>query len=700
MPYGLKYRCEFSNRQLDTTVMFSQYRFDISQQFYSGNFFTLPASGTPIMHRWNTDDPKAPVRGSSLTLKYLNKGAFPLDIFYSESDIEFQGTLYNITTGEVLFQGFLVQETSNQPLVGTTHEISITFNDGLGLLKNVNLDKAMQDIGLDIYAKTTLLNIVFACLRATNLQISYRVFSNVYEISVPKINSTFGQTRISPTSYVNSEDEYEDCYTVLEKMLKPLDVTLMQSNGYWYLLRANDARYYANAIKGYQWDADLNELGLVEFTNVYNMGGANNTKPLFGAYKKINRAYQYVKRTFNYRNPVELIRNKNLQKLGDFVSTITSGNVRYDKYQFPASSQWTHFNSDASLIVVETDITTKKEIQRYVEQPFIESGSTPPRTCWQFNDIEVNANDRIKMSLQFRASADLTSDRFGIIINLIKKTNAATIGPSPDFRWATLTSGTSSGNPFFRWNKDNSNYNSSAVPGNFLQYDNVQGADTWHTFDITSYMQTQYGVDIPVPPIPADGILKVYVVGWNEQGNEAKTGYIKDIQFSLDFLINESSSVIGQVHTQTNGSVIKNNLTEEINIDDSPRFSIVGTLFNMDTTQLLSQRTVLWTREAVAASEPLGHINAFDELFSRRKARTIVSGDLIGLVQPSAKTMGLASIIRIAELGNLNFIFGMMEINYRDDSANFTAYEIYEDGETSTDLMDNYSFTYLYKNNE
>ena len=48
-----------------------------------------------------------------------------------------------------------------------------------------------------------------------------------------------------------------------------------------------------------------------------------------------------------------------------------------------------------------------------------------------------------------------------------------------------------------------------------------------------------------------------------------------------------------------------------------------------------------------------------------------------------------------AELPNKKFIFGNLEIDYRQDRINnSTAYELYNDSEI--DVVDDYSFTYIY----
>src|SRR6185312_8936925 len=95
-----------------------------------------------VLHDWQTDDPKAPVKGSSLTVSLINDGTLPLESFYSIDDDEFQVILLWGT--QILFVGFLVQDDCSEIMADYTHEIQLSANDNLGLLKDLTLDKADQ----------------------------------------------------------------------------------------------------------------------------------------------------------------------------------------------------------------------------------------------------------------------------------------------------------------------------------------------------------------------------------------------------------------------------------------------------------------------------------------------------------------------------------------------------------------------------
>lgn len=147
--YGLKYQCTFDPPSGGAFAFKPRYRLEILQKNYSGPATNVIGGETPVIHQWQTDDIKAPIRGGSLAMSLINKGSLPLKTFLSTNDDEYKVRFYWIehvlllqTRDNLLYEGFLVQDDCNEPLVDYTHEISLSSNDGLGLLKDVALNEA------------------------------------------------------------------------------------------------------------------------------------------------------------------------------------------------------------------------------------------------------------------------------------------------------------------------------------------------------------------------------------------------------------------------------------------------------------------------------------------------------------------------------------------------------------------------------
>lgn len=689
--YGRKYYGEFSSTDEQ------DYAVEILFKDYTGPVYTLICGARPVLHKWDTDNPKAAIKGSSLTVSLINENAsLPLQAFYATEDDEIQIKLW--FGSQLLFVGFVVLDDCSAPLVDTTHDFTLSANDNLGNLKNVNLDSVIT-----IAPKVSLLDIITGCLAETGAEIGLQVFANIHETTQTAGESFLSQTFIDPGSYMRSDTEYEDCYTVLEKVLARFKCTLAQSRGLWTIVREDDRRYYVD-VPGYEYDETGALLGaaLLQDSFVYV---ADGTPPPHesGILNRIFRPFQFTKETFNYKFPISLIKNASLSQLGALVSDTVVGSVRYKVYQFPTSAGWGHFANDTSKIVVEYDTLTGKELQRYVRQDWL--NYTPPpisgqvqSTSFGFNEVEVNRGDIMDLGFSYRANTSTVTRAFTIFVNLIVKDNAA--GASlADPRYYRLVREVVGGDVHYRWLGLTDQYVESVnSPINV----NPSSADitTWQSFSLSDYINTETTGAYPksVPAMPASGLLRIFVVGWNEYGNQEKTGYIKDIRFSLLFGINDSTTVIGQTHTESQTLRIKDNASDEIYLDDSPRNSIAGTLYLAGNTGLLRKRTTLWKRDSKVEARNLGEITTLEYLYWRRKPRTIVEGNSFGLVQGGH--LSILTQVRLTMLPGLRFIFGMCEIDYRNDSVRGTLWEIGDDTETDADLISSYEFKYLYKTNE
>src|SRR6185437_2753466 len=141
---------------------------------------------------------------------------------------------------------------------------------------------------------------------------------------------------------------------------------------------------------------------------------------------------------------------------------------------------------------------------------------------------------------------------------------------------------------------------------------------------------------------------------------------------------------------------IKNNEDEEIFIDSSPRNAIAGTLFLDEKVGLLQKRTSLWRHpHNPTQAVKLGELITYNQLFWRQKPRTVLEGTLYGIISETAH-LSLISILKYSYFPTLNFVWGMLEIDYKNKTASGTLWEIWEDNEKDTDFPEHYLFNYLY----
>jgi hypothetical protein len=760
--YGLLYQCTFDPPSGSAFAFKPRYRLEILQKYYSGTAGNMIGGETPVIHSYQTDDPKAPVRGSSLSINLINKGSLPLSTFFSVNADEFKVRFYWTSLGlllqtrdHLLFEGFLVQDDCSEIMVDFTHEINLSANDNLGLLKDIALDKApgsydylngsvtiletiaphllkigtftwaangqvqmgdkIEIIGtaaagiysivsfvlVGIYLEVTtleavpnvgststtvnilrnnvlgyvsLLSVIKRCLSATDLELNTNIYCNIYESSQVDSSSFLGQTLIDVQTFLTNNTDYDNCYSVLEKILGRFNLSLFQAEGVWNIVRWDELRYFANLIHGFSYDKDMALIGNIVLGAALNAGIGEDTRALNGLQHRILRPFDYDKETFNYQQPKQLLRNFDLQQLGGLLRQYTvpvwitldgvihftdPGGTRTLSFQKVSeyAVPWWYATTDplgsgptsVYFIRVTTD-SVDNEIERYlvVQQNNIKSYK-----------IEVNAGDTFKFSFSFKTNNTGSAPVLYLELydGVIKKWYSE--GGGPDIGWF---------DPAFPYMRN-------------ITHD-------WQTVNVDS---TNH-------PIPFDGVM--YIIF---PGSTLVDMYFKDIRFDLSFTINQSAKIIGQTNTSTQFENTKNNKDAEIFLDSSPRNSIAGTLFLNQLNGVIQQRTETWRRERsvlILEQRKLGYITTFETLFWRRISRSILEGSFVGLLHTgNSRHVSLLSVFKYTygSVANCNFVFGKFEIDYKHDMINNSPmWEIYNDVEVDADLTSAFEFKYLY----
>jgi hypothetical protein len=713
--YQLKYQCLFDSLESEP------YTIQILQKDYTGQPINVTGGATPVLQEWQTDDPKAPIKGSSLSITLINDGSLPLQSFYSVDDDTFKVVLLWGT--KTLFEGFLVQDDCEEPVLDYTHEINLSANDNLGLLKDLSLDKADASfvytyIGLIPFSSVTphtlnisntagsqlqpgdkikivggdadgiytaqsvtagtgnfavvvveeiptvtgneplyigkialldkkpLINIIMMCLSLTDLQLNLNVWGQINEVSQDQTKCFLEQTLIDPQTFLKDAETYDDCYTVLTKILSAFNFTLFQSLGAWHMVRWDELRYFNNRVPAYVYNYDASFNGYSLLQAPFDAGFNRPTYPETGLLQRIIRPFAYNKETFNFKQPIQLLRNYDLKTLGTLLRSynipiwIKGGQIYY---------------SNPGGTGVTTSFQKIKEYSILGWQVIVDTGNTGVTQGYAFiritfDDID-NEIDRIVVLKQ----AEITS--YPIEVNKgdifvysfsFKTQKSQTGGNGFGFR-VYLTDGATI-NEFYTQNGD-------SPPGWYPQdnfrawtYEIPDGdnSNVWHTVTI----------DTTLYPIPFDGLL-VLDLPDDDLGGPFDTHqetYYKDIRLDYTPLINQTTKIIGQTHETNQIGNVKNNSDTEIFVDSSPRNSIIGTLFLNEMNGVIQKRTVKWRHPYLNQSENLGNLITFEEMFWRRKPRTILEGTLYGLIRDVLNPYGCSILVTIDPLHDTEHI--------------------------------------------
>lgn len=705
--YGLKYITQFDGGPSGN----ERYTLEFEFLNWTGGVSSVTCGAPAVIHRWDKDEPRPGVKGSTVVVTLLNiNGSLPLQSFYSAVDNNCRITLK--WRDYVLFKGYVVQDDCREVMLDYTHAIEITATDGLGLLKDVPLDTANLIVGdgnrtttgvqaytvpaappaagyLFINSPTTgaligdtviiegtvgsngvytIVNVVslgpsgvaiyvdrdfpFAipdstgytftfvtpvdlgdrityayllriCLYSTNLLLNTDVYASIRPVG--GVTDRFlEETLECADDYQDGNDNFKSCYDVLTIIMERFNATIFQAEGVWNVIRRDEHRIYENDIPGYRYDENMVYLSDITFNDVFESapnidpsGAAPLTYPETGIANSILRGYNFDKETFNYKQR-PLLKNANLQRLGRKISSVTVGNIRTDKYEFPVNSHWTHFFGDDSYITIITELITggaELEKERYVYQP--KPGPTNPSQCVEFNLIEVNKGDEFDFECSIKCAGPSSNGHY--FFGFYLQTLAA---PSTGY-WLANGLGP------LDWNSGLFPITGRSLGGVTYLSGN---AEVYYSFKLSDQ-----GTNLKVPPFPADGLLTIRMFGTNDtNGSEPTVDAIwKDLKLTMRALISDSTQIIGQTHTNTQQVEVKNNSDEEIFVDDTPRNFLNGTQFLSSFTNLVQNRTSLWSYPLLPSvpDNRLGEYMTREELYWRRKERTKMEGKMYGLTQ-------------------------------------------------------------------
>ncbi len=109
-------------------------------------------------------------------------------------------------------------------------------------------------------------------------------------------------------------------------------------------------------------------------------------------------------------------------------------------------------------------------------------------------------------------------------------------------------------------------------------------------------------------------------------------------------------------------------------------FTITGSTLNNGT----------YTAVAVSDNYPTGAVTVADTLTLETGGTATITIDDIPV------HLSLLNVIKYAPQSSLNFIFGMLNIRFKESQADGTLYEWWQDGEVDSDLLQYYYFKYIY----
>lgn len=690
----------------------------------------------------------------------------PLSKFYSEEDdtykIKIEAT-NTVPTTKTIFWGYLMQDDSSEVLTDWGHEIKLTFTDNLGSLKytafndaakwsptsaaNVRIISPMAEAvvegtnysqylglysqqssgspavgdnvvlldspignatftirkietvgaakrlyttdpllpyasattklayvtGTDPSARIKLADVLRICLHATNLNLDVYFGNSIkaYTIST-EYTDILNNIYVDGRSFMSDENNWKDCYEVLNEIMVRFQCSIFQQDGNWYITRWNELRYHNNQIPYIIYNG--------YFTQINTIFYYSQNADLFetGVQETYLRPYNYFKETLNYKTNNNLLYNKDGSKPGlkinEYNTTQDGAIVTVYEYDWDGwINTFSNLNTYQPFVRIIKD-SLNVEIERLNGIRFL-SGPFPnflSQGIIKSKPFDCKKGDKLKISFDFKSTSTQTFRTYTFKFQLSRGTGSM---GGTDHAYIS-----SSDN---KWVIGQQNI--------FSYVTNGDGTTEWITINIESN------------EMPFDGIFTMYLSEVSENGEETLYRNLK-----LDYIpyVTKLSIASGHENNSRQNKIIKNNASQEIFIDDTQSNALNGTMFFNSFTNLIQNRTAsgtsAWRDGVLSVGYSLGQILATQMEDWRYKLRLKVEGKILGITNSGGDWLSLHRALILSIKANKYFIFGKVSYNCKEDTIDFTLYEMWDSTETRpygivTNTQLSYQFKYLYK---
>ena len=205
------------------------WRVDILEDGYGGDPTTMRPTGEPLVFDWpgEGDDVFGQnIRGSQASINVYSDTDFEYSELFTSDGLEFKVNIYYDTT-TLFWTGWINADTWSEPYQPTSYPVTITANDGLGLLKGFDFTD------LSITSRATFSDIIYQTLGEIGFT-AFTEFVNVYDIDM---DSGTGDSPLDQSGAEPDLWEESTMYEALSDVLKTFNAGMTQQMGKMIIYR-------------------------------------------------------------------------------------------------------------------------------------------------------------------------------------------------------------------------------------------------------------------------------------------------------------------------------------------------------------------------------------------------------------------------------------------------------------------------------
>lgn len=528
----------------------------------------------------NDEDKFTPIRSKSAEIRLHTNPNINIMTFGAGGDNQYKVQICMNYTDNIIFEGWLSISDLRQDFQPDPNVLVLTATDGLGFLKDVPLT---DYDGNQFKGPNRLADYIAGCLAKTGLDKTLVAEMNVKESTqvTTYLGHFYHTIYVDAQTFATGPDEYENCFSVLEKILGEY-CELSQQKNEWYI-RAIDEFDWADSLQ-----VRFNPNGVIASqlpTVAYNKEiGSNMSQYQLGfmnddAQVSLQRPYKFVKHIYNFILPDEIPCNIDFSR-GDFIANLPDETI--DGKTYTAKSYtvdcwdplWSNTSSDDYQA---SGIYIKKLFDEFGNE-FAHSlnlDANATRSTFVMSDpIAVRAKDKFNLSLERRLSSDISGS--GLFTDF--HVQVRLYGSNGTY-W-THDSG-SSVNPTKAWVQCTSTFRTNQ------KYFVIEG-------DLSNDLTEAIGLyDGESAEIPVSGDIRILL--YRSQYGTTRDTYFSNVQFEYIPWVNGSYiRYNGQQHMVEQSGDYKASRDVEVYISDSPSLIYKGALQKVTGTSAIYTGSVLF----------------------------------------------------------------------------------------------------------
>jgi hypothetical protein len=563
---GVKFRMAFKNVQDDDCVV----TFDFAD--YDGDYIEIYGGARPfVLGEFNSDDDIfKPVRPQQATIEILaSASGIDMEDFLTDNDTD---VLVKFDFGVNLgyWYGYLSQEDIQETWIASNHILILRADDGIGRLKQIPL----QDNGANVVGTyTPYAFIEYAIENAVPRFGRNTVYSNLFHTSMVSTSNQTGidQCMIDARTFEQSVGQFDDAYTILEKINRSWSQTLFQYLGDFFILRVEELFTDQNLV-GFKFNTPTpGQRGARNRRYDIEVGVEQAVKPIA---PEMLKTYQKPSKqttiNFNWDKFEQAVCNESFTsgiRTEDFL-----GGTGTEKWSV---NDWEFQKIDVTNPTPSTAVFERRiEYENYkVKDDYIYLGQESPfsvndnynftRSC----DVYVQQGDNVDFDFQYKIESN------GVFDSSVTITLGYIMLYADDGTKYALTTFDNSISQFRVWSEYTNNANIrpifyiGPVPKEWVTYS--------QRFDDNLGISNQ--------PVPKNGYINVVL--FRDYENVGYEGvYFKDLNLDItsEAERNRKRKIKGDYDRYTIQKNVVNNYSETIYLDDAETNVIKGAIYEMN----------------------------------------------------------------------------------------------------------------------